>query len=83
MNMPRLATRNRRHWRTGAELIQRVCEDGRINGHELNDIQEWLHGGLALGSVIDINDARGRATSTPQVVALNQEFDAWIEQLPE
>lgn len=82
-NLPRLATRNRRQWQSGTGLIRRVCEDGRIDPRERNDVEEWMHGGLALGTVLDINDMRGRATSTPQVQALNAECAAWIEQLPE
>jgi hypothetical protein len=83
LNVPRLAARNRRHWKEGAALILRVAEDGRIDPAEEAALLEWQAGGQALGSVIDVNDQFGRATSCEQVGALNRERNAWLERLPE
>lgn len=83
MNVPRLAARNRVWWREGKALIERIAEDGRVTARELDELRDWQGGGLALGTCVEVNDARGRATSAVQVRALNREYDAWLEKLPE
>jgi hypothetical protein len=83
MNVPRLTTRNRRHWQQGEELIRLIAEDGRVDGHELADLLDWHSGGEALAACIDLNGARDRAVSLPQVQALDREYSAWLPRLPE
>lgn len=83
VNIPRLATRNRRHWKDGRALIERIAEDGRVTPRELDEWLEWQRGGQAIGTVMDINDQFGRATSVEQVRSLNRERDAWLDELPE
>lgn len=78
MNVPRLAARNRLHWREGGSLIERVG-DPRLK----EALLDWQQGGVSLGAVIDLNDRRGRATSAAEMAALNRETAAWLERLPE
>ena len=84
----RLATRSRRQTRVIRERIA-TAQDPRSPGGvailpcEMPDIFEAIDDQEALAAVVDINDGRGRATSSHQVEALNREYDAWLVRLPE
>lgn len=84
----RLATRSRRQPRVIRARIATATDPASPGGRailpcELPDILEAIDGQEALAAVVDINGARDRATSRQQVDALNREYDAWIERLPE
>jgi hypothetical protein len=87
-NAFRLAALSRRQLKVvRMRVVQAVDPDSpggpAVTPHELQDIFEALDGNETYAALVDINDARGKATYPETVRALNAEYDAWLERMPE